>query len=199
MSEPADRSLGRRATRRLLETATRLVHRARLLDPTTADVVLLDTQQAAYVQLHQRFIERASRGDGGLPSALEALDAMWDTIRLLRGVAPTVLATLSSGEEEVTVRRARFYTESTRLLEDAIRAVLATDLGQLAIPPERLAVLVRVALEGLVVELAQARDAADVARVDQAYFDLRLLFERFVGAPGEPTPMLELEPIPLPW
>ena len=33
MSEPADRSLGRRATRRLLDTATRLVQRARLLDP----------------------------------------------------------------------------------------------------------------------------------------------------------------------
>lgn len=194
MSEP----LGRRATKRLLDTAGRLARRARAAEPTVTDVVLLESQQAAYVQLHRRFKERASRGEGGVGSALEALDAMWETIRLLRGVAPTVLQTLSTSEEQVQARRARFYEESTRLLEDAIRAVLAADLGHLPIPAERLAVVVRVALEGLVVELAQARTNEDVARVDQAYLDLRLLFERFGGLGGAP-PSLDMEPIALPW
>lgn len=200
MSEPAD-SLGRRATRRLLETASRIATRARMTSPgAAADLVLLETQQAAYIQLHRRFTERAANGVTGLASALEALDAMWETIRLLRGVAPSVLHTLSSAEEVVQDRRVRFYTESTRLLEDAIRVVLAADLGQLSIPPERLAVLVRVSLEGLVVELAQARDAVEVARVDQAYLDLRGLFERFVAPTEAPlAPALVLDPIPLPW
>jgi hypothetical protein len=125
MSEP----LGRRATKRLLDTAGRLARRARAAEPTVTDVVLLESQQAAYVQLHRRFKERASRGEGGVRSALEALDAMWETIRLLRGVALTVLQTLSTSEEQVQARRARFYEESTRLLEDAIRAVLAAAAG----------------------------------------------------------------------
>lgn len=193
-------SLGGRATRRLLETASRIVTRARMSAPAAADLAVLETQHVAYVQLHRRFTERASQGGTGLSSALEALDAMWETIRLLRGVAPSVLVTLSSAEEVVQDRRARFYAESTRLLEDAIRVVLAADMGQLALPPDRLAVLVRVALEGLVVELAQARNAEEVAKVDQAYLDLRVLFERFVGAPQPAVPTaLVLGPIPLPW
>lgn len=199
------KSLRRRAARRLLDTASGLVTRARMQaagkPAEVADVLLLDSQQAAYAQLHRRFVERADRGEGGLASALEALDAMWDTIRQLRAGAPAVLLTLSSANETVQDRRARFYVESTRLLEDAIRAVFKADLGQLAVPPERLAVLVRVSLEGLVVELAQARSAADVAKVDQAYADLRVVFERFVlhGADGPPAEPLALEPIPLPW
>jgi hypothetical protein len=202
MSERDDRrgSLSGRAGRRLLETVSRVAARANLRPPPgAADLVILDAQQAAYVQLHRRFTERASQGVSGVDSALEALDAMWETIRLLRGVAPTVLATLSSAEEAVQDRRASFYTESTRLLEDAIRVVLATDLGALSIPPARLAVLVRVVLEGLVVELAQARDAADVARVDQTYLDMRALFEAFVGKGSSTPSTLVLDPIALPW
>jgi hypothetical protein len=213
MSEDESRSLRRRAARRLLDTAGSLVSRARLKAQslaeegmprvaTAADVLLMDSQHTAYLALHKRFIERASRGDGGLHSALEALDAMWETIRQLRAGAPAILLTLSNADETVQDRRARFYLESTHLLEDAICAVFATDLGQLALPPQRLAVLVRIALEGLVVELAQARNAEDVAAVDQAYADLRVLFERFVlgdsGAPSQASPLL-LEPIPLPW
>jgi hypothetical protein len=164
-----------------------------------ADVLFMDSQQAAYVQLHRRFTERARAGSGGWGSALEALDAMWETVRLLRGGAPAVLMTLSTRDRTVEERRGRFYMESTDLLEDAIRTVLATDLGHLVIPPERLAVLIRVTLEGLVVELAQARSAVDVARVDQAYLDLRMLFGRLVGASSPEAPELSLEPIALPW
>jgi hypothetical protein len=212
MSDESDSgSMRRRAARALLDTASTLVSRARERAEAIAeagegrpaaivDVLLMDSQHAAYVQLHRRFVERAKRGDGGLGSALEALDAMWETIRLLRSGAGAVLHTLSNAEQTVQERRSRFYLESTMLLEDAIRAVFATDLGQLAMPPERVAVLVRVALEGLVVELAQARNAADVAMVDQAYSDFRTLFERTL-LPGEAGPAGEfsLDPIPLPW
>ena len=157
-------------------------------------------QTAAYQQIYRRFTDRAKAGEGGLASAMEALDAMWQNVRQLRGGAPAILLTLSN--QEVSERRQRFYQESTDLLEDAIREVFKTDLGQLAVPPERMALLIRVVLEGLVVELAQAKTADDVARVDQAYADLRRLFEGFViMGDAAPTPVTELvlEPIPLPW
>ena len=87
------------------------------------------------------------------------------------------------------------------MLEEAIHEVFASDLGQLALPPDRMAVLVRVALEGLVVELAQATSPEEVAMVDQAYADLRALFERYVlnGDGGPPLEEVRMEPIPLPW
>ena len=162
----------------------------------------MESQQATFAALHQRFTERAGRGEVGLESALEALDAMWLNIRQLRGGAGAILLTLSNADGPVQDRRARFYADSTRLLEEAICAVFAADLGHLALPPHRMAVLVRVALEGLVVELAQASTPEHVAAADQAYADLRELFARFVlhgdsGAP--PLADFELEPIPLPW
>jgi hypothetical protein len=217
MSEPGDDprgggpSLRRWATRRLLDTASDVVTRTRQLahelaeggdvrPAVVADVLLMEAQQAAWEQLFARFKERAERAEAGLPSALEALDAMWQMIRHLRAGAPAILHTLSNPDETVQDRRARFYDESTRLLTEGIRTVFATDLGHLAVPPDRMAVLVRVVMEGLVVELAQARNAEDVAEVDRAYTDLRLLFERFVlDAEPLPEPQMPLEPIPLPW
>ena len=197
-------SLSRRAAQRLLATAGDLVNLARTTGAKSramADVLLLDSQQAVFAELHRRFTRRAEEGEGGLASALEALDLMWENVRALRGGAPALLHTLSSDDESVQDRRAQFYVESTALLESAIRDVFSADLGQLALPPERLAILVRVALEGLVVELAQARTTADVAAVDQAYADLRSLFERYVllGEAGPSLEEVQMEPIPLPW
>ena len=217
MSDPTDEgnkgakeSRRRRVARRVLDTASQLVTRGRMAAQESAaageqrpaviaDTVFMDAQTAAYHQIYRRFTERARRGEGGLISAMEALDAMWQNVRQLRGGAPAILLTLSNAG--VHDRRQRFYHESTELLEEAIREVFAADLGSLAVPPERMAVLVRVALEGLVVELAQARTAEDVARVDQAYADLRRLFEGFVlmGEAAPPAADLVLEPIPLPW
>ena len=197
-------SLPRRAARRLLSTAQDLVNLARTTGARSramADMVLLDSQQAVFAELHRRFTFRADNGDRGLGRALEALDLMWENIRALRGGAPAILQTLTSEDETVQDRRARFYVESTALLEEAIREVFSADLGQLAVPPERMAVLVRVALEGLVVELAQARTPDDVAVVDQAYADLRSLFARYVllGDEGPALAEVSLDPIPLPW
>jgi hypothetical protein len=201
----------RRVARSLVETASQLVTRGRMAaqkgaeggesrPAAVADAVFMDAQQAAYHQIYRRFTERARAGEGGLASAMEALDAMWQNVRHLRAGAPAILLTLSNAE--VSDRRQRFYHESTQLLEDAIREVFKADLGNLAVPPERMALLVRVVLEGLVVELAQAQTADDVARVDQAYADLRRLFEGFVlmgDAAPQPITELVLEPIPLPW
>jgi hypothetical protein len=64
-----------------------------------------------------------------------------------------------------------------------------------------MAVLIRVVLEGLIIELAHARTPAHVAVVDAAYTDVRSLFERFVLSGDEVSSLepLVLEPIPLPW
>ncbi|MFT4626318.1 MAG: hypothetical protein ACI8PZ_004995 [Myxococcota bacterium] len=202
----------RRAAQRLLGAAASALERARdqaqdvRLDvveraTSTADMLLMESQQVTYAELHRRFTERAERGEGGLVSAIEALDAMWENIRQLRAGAHVILGTLSSTHASVQDRRSRFVVESTAMLEDAIRTVFAEDLGHLAVPPERMAVLVRILLEGLVVELAQARTPADVREVDQAYADMRALFQRFVLLGGE-APLIEaveLEPIALPW
>ena len=167
------------------------------------DHLLVETQRAFFRQLHERFSERAQRGEGGLPSALEALDAMWESVRELHGGAPFVVETLalSSHDSPLGTKVSAFYDESTALLQDAIQLVFAQELDQLAVPPERMAVLIRVLLEGLVVELARARDEAALARVDAAYHDFRALFERFVlaGKDGPPVDLAALGPVPLPW
>ena len=211
MSESDDleaelRSLPRRAARRLLRTANDLVELARTSalgakSRAMADVLLLDSQLSFVTELHRRFTTRATQGEGGLDSALEALDLIWENVRALRSGATALLHTLSSDQEVVRDHRARFYLESTALLQEGIHEVFSADLGQLALPPERLAVLVRVTLEGLIVELAQARTSEEVAVVDQAYADLRTLFARYVLL-GEGAGELEevrMEPIPLPW
>ena len=67
----------------------------------------------------------------------------------------------------------QFTRSLATLLEGGIREVFADEMARLALPPERLAFVVRVGLHGLVVELSRARSDAEVARVDRAYRDLR--------------------------
>ncbi len=208
MSDGSDKSRRRKAARRLFGAAGRMLDRAivRAEEVGTevvnaADILLMESQEGVYTEMHRRFTEKAVRGEGGIESALEALDAMWENIRQLRGGATAILHTLSARDAGIQDRRQRFYVQSTEMLEDAIRQVFAEDLGHLAVPPERLAVLVRIMLEGLVVELAQARTAEDVRQVDQAYADMRALFEKFVlhGGDSDIVEAIELEAIPLPW
>lgn len=165
--------------------------------------LLLEAQRATFRELHRRFTERAGRGERGLEAALDALDAMWRSVRELRGGAPFIVETLAMAchDGPFNHRLASFYGEATGLLEDAIRQVFAGELDRLAVSPDRMAVLIRVLLEGLTVELAQARTDEEAARVDQAYRDFRELFERFVLSGDRLSdPLAEgMGPVPLPW
>ena len=96
--------------------------------------------------------------------------------------APFIVETLalSAQDGELNTQMRAFYQESTALLEDGIQMVFAGQLDQLTIPPRRMATLIRIWLEGLVLGLAQARTPDDLKNVDQAYADTRNLFARFV-------------------
>ena len=108
---------------------------------------------------------------------------------------------LSNHDSVVGKRVAAFYDESTDLLEDALELVFAADLPRLAVPPKRMAVLIRVLSEGLVVELARARTDEEVERVEAAYQDFRTLFARFVlgGSTSEGAEEPPKGPMALPW
>ena len=62
------------------------------------------------------------------------------------------------------------------LLEEGIREVFADEIDRLTLPPQRMAVLIRTVLSGLVVELARARTEEQHAQVQAAYGDMRFLF-----------------------
>ena len=166
--------------------------------------LLIEAQRLVFRESHRRFAEKTRQGERGLGPALAAFDALWHAVRDLHDGAPFLVETLSlSGHEgPLAERLAGFYTECTALLEDGIRRVFDEELDRLTLPPARMAVLIRVCLSGLLVELAQARDASDLAEVEQAYADVRELFQRFVLANSEPSPLDPdgaAEDVPLPW
>lgn len=140
--------------------------------------LLLEAQRATFRQIHNRFDERFRRGDRGLPTALDGLDALWESVRDMRAWAPFMVEVMSleAGAEEPSKHVEAFYNESMELLERGIRQVFESDLDRIGIPPRRLASLVRTTLGGMVVELANARNEEEIARIDAIYHDLRGLF-----------------------
>ena len=174
----------------------------------TKEKLLLEAQKATFRELHRRISERAKRGERGIISALSAVDSMWSSIRDLREGAPFVVETLSlSGKNGPLRKQLRsFYQESTALLSDGIEQVFVEDVKKLPIPPERLAVLLRILLEGLMVELAQAQNRSDLVEIDQAYADFRKLFKDYILNPNQTEYTDDYFPIddetaeiPLPW
>ena len=163
--------------------------------------LLLEAQKSVFKELHKRFTERATRGDQGVATALDALDAMWTSVRDLREGAPFIVQTLSLGGQDGPLRPfiQTFYHESTSLLEDGIRKVFSEDVGSLVIPPYRMAILIRILLSGFVVEFAQAKSEKDYREIDQAYGDLRTLFQQFVLLKSDFDLDDETDSIPLPW
>ena len=185
--------------RSILQGAQKVFLRTDPIHPQES--LLIETQRAVFRELHKRFLERARRGEKGLSSALDALDSMWASIRTLSPGAPFLVETLgkASNKEMLRMQLQDFYLESTRLLEDGIRAVFADQIHQLSIPPERMAKLIRILLEGLLMELAQAQNEEALAQVDQAYADMRQLFAQFV-LKKDPRPTVEAsENLVLPW
>jgi len=148
--------------------------------------LLIEATRATFRQLHLRFDDRFQRGESGLDTALEALDALWSTVRELRALAPFMVETLTLATPGSTLHRelSAFYRESMAMLEAGVVKAFAPQ-GPV-VPAPRLAMLVRVCLHGVVVELALARTDDELAAVDQAYADLRELF-RQVATPMEGT------------
>lgn len=142
--------------------------------------LLIEAQRATFRQIHRRIEERVSRGDTGMQTALDGLDAIWEAVREMRSWAPFMVETMSLTSQGGPIRPPidEFYAESQGLLVQAMERVFVADLDGLMFPPERLARLVRITLHGLIVELAYAQDAADLARIDIAYRDLRTVFRQ---------------------
>jgi len=144
--------------------------------------LLIEAQRATFRRIAQRFESRASEEQTGLAMGLDALDALWEAVLEMREWAPFMLETMSMATQNKPTRKQldRFYGESMDLLEQGLRQVFGDDVERLTLPPERLAFLIRSTMEGLVVELAYARNAAEFERVEVAYQDFRSLFERVI-------------------
>ena len=163
--------------------------------------LLMETQRVVFRELHRRFTRQALGKEDGLKTALDALDAMWQTTRELRDIAPFMLETLNLGNKNATLRPQldQFYRESTSLLEDGIRKVFANELGTLVIPPDRMAILIRIFLSGMVVELAQVKSPEQLKELDQIYADIRSMFERFIVEKELFKLDEDTDSVPLPW
>jgi AcrR family transcriptional regulator len=148
--------------------------------------LLIEAQRATFRQVHRRIDERVHRGDLGMATALEGLDAIWGAVREMRSWAPFMVETMSLSSSDVPIRERldAFYVESEGLLVEAIERIFRAESDSLTLPPERLARLVRITLHGLIIELAYARNDAELARVDEAYRDLRDVFVRIAVNTG---------------
>ena len=159
------------------------------------DELLLEAQRVAFRRIHDEFDARFEQGEVGMDTALEALDALWESVREVRSWAPFLLETMSLTAQYGPVRRHldTFYDEVMELLESGVRKVFEAEAEHMPIPPDRLAFIVRTTIHGLVVELAFARSAEDLERLDQLYRDLRFVFSQVavqpapVRADGPPT------------
>ena len=163
--------------------------------------LLLETQRTIFRQLHTRITERNQSSEHSMRNALDALDSMWSSVRELKSSAPFIVETLMlrGGEGPLHDSIRKFYRESTLLLEDGIRKVFAEQLSELVISPERMAVLIRVLLSGLVVEMAGATTDDELKELDQAYRDIRTLFGDFVVMSDDWEVDEHTDSVPLPW
>ncbi|MBX2804033.1 MAG: TetR/AcrR family transcriptional regulator; helix-turn-helix transcriptional regulator [Myxococcales bacterium] len=153
--------------------------------------LLIEAVRATFRQLNHRFEDRFERGDRGLDTAVDALDALWAAIHDMRSWSPFMVQTLSLGTQAGPIRDdlVAFYEESDALLRQGITEVFEGD-APLQMSDARVARLVRVCLHGLVVELSLAQTQAELDTVRQSYADLRTLFSRLASttAPEEERP-----------
>ena len=132
-------------------------------------------------QIRKRFLEQARHGEQS-PAALAGVDALWQVTEL-QAQAPFMVEVMSISAHDGAAREPfRAYAdECTDLFEDGIRHVFTDEeLGRLVVPPARVAFMFRCGLQGLIVELAQARSESERERVQQAYSDFRDQFARMV-------------------
>ena len=153
--------------------------------------LLIEAQRATFQQIFTRFAERFERGDRGMDTAVDALDALWDSLITMKAWTPFMVETLSQAVADRPVRQTvdAFYDEAMNLLQQGIEQTFEEDRDRMAVPPERLARMVRVNMHGLIIELARARDADELAKAQETYRDLRDMFSRVVlESPDRPDP-----------
>ncbi len=145
--------------------------------------LLLEAQRATFRQIFRRFSERFERGERGMDTAVDALDALWDSIIAMRGWTPFMVETISQavGDRPGRAPVDAFYEEAMSLLQQGIEQTFHHDMDRLAVPPERLARMVRVNMHGLIVELARATTPEEIEHAQETYRDLRDMFARVVG------------------
>lgn len=163
--------------------------------------LLLETQRTIFRELHARITKQALNSDNPMHNALDALDSMWGTIQEMKSTAPFIVETLMlrRGDGEINQQIRTFYKESTSLLEDGIRIVFTNKLSELVISPERMSVLIRVLLSGLVIEMAGTTTERERAELHQAYRDFRTLFQDFVVMSDQWDMDETTDSVPLPW
>lgn len=144
--------------------------------------LLIEAQRATFRQIFMRFSERFERGDHGVATAVDALDALWESLVAMKAWTPFMVETISQAVADRPVRPAvdAFYDDAMGLLLQGIERTFERERDQMAVSPERLARMVRVNMHGLIVELARARDEEELARVEQTYRDLRDMFARVI-------------------
>lgn len=157
--------------------------------------LLIEAQRHTFRQIHARFEDRFARGEGGVQTAMEALDALYETVRDMHPWTPFMVQTMAVACRDPALgeRWSDFNAESQTRVELGLVRAFAHQLDQLVLSPSRLARAVRTGLYGLVVELAAAKTPEEIALVDQTYADVRALLLRVVldVPPGPPPPPLK--------
>lgn len=198
----ANSSRGRRTVRRILDSARRLFGEegyqgASMQQVATAagvskgllhyhfqskEHLLVEAMRATFRQIFERFEERTGRGEKGMATAVVVLDALWASLRDLRAFTPFMVEVISLSRQDGPIRDdlEAFYTEVMGMLSNGIERTFEEQLEHLAVPPDRLANLVRMTTHGMVVELAMARNDEDMDRIDAVYSDMRRFFEMSV-------------------
>lgn len=149
--------------------------------------LLIEAWRSTFRRVHERFEDRFERGDGGVGTAMEALDALWAAVRDMYGWAPFMVQTLSvaSRDPSLHARLIDFNAEALTRVELGLMRMFSDQLDRLALPPDRLARAVRTGIYGLIVELAAAQTEDERAAVDQTYQDVRALLSRVVLEQGQ--------------
>lgn len=144
--------------------------------------LLIEAWRVTFKRIHEQFESRFAAGDRGVDTAMEALDALWASLRDMYGWTPFMVQTMAyaTRDRALADRLADFNAEAQARVELGLMRLFSDQLDRLVLPPDRLSRAVRTGLYGLIVELASARDDAERALVDQTYQDVRAMLERVV-------------------
>lgn len=156
------------------------------------DHLLIEAWRATFRRIHEHYESRFEAGEHGLPTAMEALDALWMALQDMQGWAPFMVQTLAAAARDRALgdRMGDFNAEAAARVELGLLRAFHEELDRLTLPPGRLSRAVRAGLYGLIVELALCRTPEERAAVEQTYRDVRGLLERVVLS----TPPAPLHP-----